>query len=74
MSTAGALVFLLLWRLLPTHSWDAGKIMSVSLRQGVFLALAMVTLVLFHLWQLLTWWIAVLIFLVFGLIELALDQ
>jgi hypothetical protein len=48
--------------------------MSVAIRQGIFLALAVVILVLFHLFALLTWWIALLIFLVFGLIELALDQ
>lgn len=74
IATVGSLLFLALWRWLPTHSWDSGRIMSVAIRQGVFLALAVVILVLFHLWELLTWWIAILIFLVFGLIELALDQ
>ncbi|MDD5103505.1 MAG: hypothetical protein PHX93_03835 [Candidatus Peribacteraceae bacterium] len=74
ISTVGSLLFLALWKWLPTHSWDAGRIMSVAIRQGVFLAIAVVILVLFHLWELLTWWIAILIFLVFGLIELALDQ
>lgn len=74
ISTLGSLVLLALWRWLPTHSWDAGKIMSVAIRQGVFLALVVIILVVFHLWELLTWWIALLIFLVFGLIELALDQ
>lgn len=74
VGTVGSLLFLALWKWLPTHSWDAGKVMSIALRQGIFLALAVVILVLFHLWELLTWWIAILIFLVFGLIELALDQ
>ena len=74
IATVGSLLFLTLWRWLPTHSWDAGRIMSVAIRQGIFVALAVVILVLFHLWELLTWWIAILIFLVFGLIELALDQ
>lgn len=74
VSTVASLLFLILWRWLPTHSWDAGKIMSIAIREGVFLALAVVILVLFHLWELLTWWIVLLVLLVFCLIELALNQ
>ncbi len=74
ISTAGALIFLMIWKWLPTHNWDSGRVMSVALREGVFLAFAVVILVIFHLLELLTWWIAILIFAVFGLIELALDQ
>jgi len=74
ISTVGSLLFLGLWKLLPTHHWDMGRIVSISLRQGIFLGLAIVTVVLFHVFELLTWWIVVLVFLVFGLIELALNQ
>lgn len=74
VSTVGSLLFLLLWKLLPTHSWDSGRIVSVSLRQGIFLGIAVSILTGFFLLELLTWWIVLLLMLVFGLIELALNQ
>lgn len=74
MSSIGALLFYALWRTVPFHTWDTGKILSVSLREGVFLGLGSVFLLVFHLLGLLTWWIAVLIYTVFLLIELALNS
>jgi hypothetical protein len=65
---------MLIWRFLPTHSWDAGKVMSVSLRQGIFLGFSAVLIVAFYLLGLLNWWIGPLIFGVFLLVELALEQ
>ena len=74
VSTLGTFAFLGLWKLLPTHNWDSGKIVSVSLREGIFLAFIAIILVAFFLFELLTWWIVLLVLLVFGLIELALNQ
>ena len=71
---ASSLLLMFVWRMIPVHTWDTGRIVSVSLRQGLFLALITVILVGFHLLELLTWWIAIFIILVFVLIELALQQ
>lgn len=74
IATVGSLLFMLLWKMLPVHSWDTGKIVSISLRQGIFLGLASVLIVLFFTLELLTWWIAGLIGLIFVLVEVALEQ
>ncbi len=74
VSTVGSLLLLGLWKMLPTHTWDSGKVVSVSLREGIFLGLAIAILTGFFLLELLTWWIVALVILVFGLIELALNQ
>ena len=71
-STATILLYLL-WRWFPVHAWDEGKILSIALRQGIFLACATITLILFHLLGVLTWWIGILIYILFLLIELALQ-
>lgn len=62
-----------LWKWFPLHAWDEGKILSIALRQGIFIGLAVVIILLFHLMGILTWWIAVLVFLAFVLIEIALQ-
>ncbi|MSR86711.1 hypothetical protein EXS70_00875 [Candidatus Peribacteria bacterium] len=74
VSSVGTLLWYALWRVVPLHSWDLGKILGISVRQGVFLGLGTVVLVLFHLLGLLTWWIAMMIYGVFVLIELALNS
>lgn len=74
VSTIGTLLFAAFWKWFPIHAWDEGKSLSIALRQGVFLGLVVVALLTFHLLSLLTWWIAVLILLVFILIELALHS
>jgi hypothetical protein len=61
-----------MWKNFPLHAWDEGKVLSVSVRQALFLALAVSICILFHLLGLLTWWIGVLIVLVFLLVEAAL--
>lgn len=71
MSTVGTIFFIALWRFLPWHVWDTGKITAIALRQGIFLALATTVVMLFLVLQLLNWWITLLIFGVFVLIELA---
>ena len=73
VSTVAALVFLVLWKLIPLHAWDGGKILGISVRQGILLGLATVLLVVFHLLGALTWWIGALIYLVFVLVEVALN-
>ncbi|MEK7591565.1 MAG: hypothetical protein AAB489_05175 [Patescibacteria group bacterium] len=74
VSSMGALLFYVLWRALPIHSWDAGRILSISLRQGIFLGMGTVVLILFHLLGLLNWWIAILIYAVFVFIEMAMNH
>lgn len=74
IASIATLLLFLLWRWFPVHAWDEGKILSIALRQGIFLSLATLILVLFHLLGVLTWWIGVLIYLVFLLIELALQH
>lgn len=74
VSTVGALLFLALWKYLPVHAWDDGRLLTISLRQGVFLGLATILLIVFHLLNLLNWWIGLCIFAVFVLVELALDH
>ncbi|MBU1124298.1 hypothetical protein KJ652_07010, partial [Patescibacteria group bacterium] len=74
VSTVGALIFMGIWKVLSFHSWDTGKLVSISLRQGIFLGIAFTVVILFHLLRLLNWWIGVLIFVVVGLVEAALDH
>ncbi|MBI1813093.1 hypothetical protein HY285_05895 [Candidatus Peregrinibacteria bacterium] len=73
ISSVGALFFFLLWRVLPIHTWDAGKTLGISVRQGILLASATAITIFFHLLHILTWWIAVLIYTIFVLVELALN-
>jgi len=63
-----------LWRWFPVHAWNEGKILSIALRQGLFLGLGTVVMLIFLMIGLLTWWSAILIYLVFVLIELALQH
>ena len=74
VSSVAALVFYGIWKLLPIHAWDTGKLLGISVRQGLLLGFGTVILILFHLLGLLTWWIGVLIYAVFLLIELALNS
>jgi hypothetical protein len=74
VASLSTLVFAAFWRWFPVHAWDEGKTLSIALRQGLFLATATVILLLFQLLSLLTWWIAILILLVFILIETALHS
>lgn len=74
VSTVSALLFLALWKFTPFREWDTGRLLSISLRQGFFLGIAVSLLILFHLLQLLNWWIALMICGVFLLVELALEH
>lgn len=74
IASIATLSFFLFWKWSPFHAWDEGKVLGISLRQGFFLATATSVLLLFHLLGILTWWIGILIFVVFCLVELALHQ
>lgn len=74
VSTVSALIFYAVWKMIPLHAWDTGKLLSISMRQGIFLGIATTILLLFHLLQLLNWWVALLIYAVFILVELALEH
>jgi hypothetical protein len=74
VASVSTLLFAAFWKWFPIHAWDEGKTLSISLRQGLFLATAVIILLAFHIVSLLTWWIAVLIVLVFILIETALHS
>ena len=74
VTTIGTLIFYFLWRSLPEKKIDEGKLLSMSLREGAFLGLGTVFLVLFHILELLNWWIGILIYLVFLFVELALEH
>lgn len=74
LSSVATLLFYALWRVVPLHAWDSGKLLGIAVRQAVFLALGTVLLVVLHLLGVLTWWIALLVYSVFVLVELALDS
>lgn len=74
VTTVGTLLLMGLWKYILHISWDTGKLTSISLRQGIFLGIAVTITLLFLVLQLLTWWIAILIFGVFLLVELALEH
>lgn len=73
IATVSTVLLTLLWRAVPFHAWDEGKILTIALRQGIFLALATSVVLLFHLLDILTWWIGILIYAVFVLVELAIE-
>ncbi len=74
ISSVSTLLLLAFWHYIPVHSWDDGKVLSIALRQGIFIGIASILLLLFHVLGLLTWWIGLLIYGVFILVELALEH
>jgi hypothetical protein len=74
VASVGTLLFYGFWKIVPLKLWDEGKILSIALRQGIFLACALVLLILFHLLSILTWWIGILIVMIFVIVELALHS
>lgn len=72
LATAASLLLYGVWGCVPIEGLDAGRKLTVSLREGVFLASACLLIVLFHILSILNWWIATLIVMVFGLVEMAL--
>lgn len=74
VTTVSMLLLILLWQRVPHHSWDTATLVRVSMRQAIFLGSGTVIVILFHTYNLLTWWIALMIYGVFLLVELALQQ
>ena len=71
VSAVGTLLLFALWSVLPVHTWDRGRVLSVSLRQGIMLGILTILLILLHLLGLLSWWVAALAVGVFVLVEVA---
>ena len=63
-----------LWCSVPIEGMDAGRKITVALREGLFLGTATALLFLFQILGILNWWVAVLIYAVFLFIELALQS
>ena len=74
VTTVSMLLLILLWQRVPHHTWDTAMLIRVSMRQAIFLGSGTVIMILFHTYGLLTWWIALMIYGVFLLVELALQQ
>lgn len=74
VASIATLILYVAWKWFPVHAWDEGKILSISLRQGILIGFGTIVLILFHLLGVLTWWIGILIYVVFLLIELALQH
>jgi hypothetical protein len=72
--SVSTLLFVIVWQFIPHHTWDTGKLMSISLREGIFTGLAVTIMVTFQLLQLANWWILLLVALVFISIELAMKH
>lgn len=71
-SSIVTLVCYFIWNRLSIEGMDAGRKLSLSFREGIMFAIATVLILLFLLLEILTWWIAVLMYLVFFLVEMAL--
>lgn len=72
VATVGSLILYGIWELIPIEGMDAGRKLSISLREGIFLGLATLCVLVFHILTILTWWIGLLIYVVFMLVEAAL--
>ncbi len=72
VASCATLFFYAVWSRLSMEGMDAGRTLSISLREGLFLSIATILLFLFLLLGILTWWIGVLIYVIFFLIEMAL--
>lgn len=74
VASTTTLVALGLWHYVEIEGMDVGKKISIALREGLFFATAILLVFLFQILGILTWWIVVLIFLVFVLVEMALQS
>ncbi len=72
VASFGTLVCYALWSRISMEGMDSGRRLSVSLREGLLLSAATILLLLFLLLGILTWWIGLLIYIIFFLIEMAL--
>ncbi len=73
-ASVGTLLCYGFWATVSVEGLDAGKKITISLREGIFLACATALTFGFLMLGILTWWIGLLIFAVFLLVELALHS
>lgn len=73
VGSTATLALWFLWSRVPVHFWDTGKIITVSLRQGVLFSLCTVILFGLDVLQLFSWGAALLTVAVFSLIEVAMN-
>ena len=71
-SSIGILVAYLLWKRFGPSGHGDAAVFRIAFREGVFLGMNLLLLLTLHLFQILTWWIAILVVAVFVLVELAL--
>lgn len=74
IASASTLLFSVIKGLLMHKAMRSRSIISSSMRQGIFVAIGTCFLVFLHLLRVLNWWIAVLVYAIFVLIELALNR
>lgn len=74
VASLSTLALYALWGSVSIEGLDAGKKITVSLREGFFVACATALLLLFQILGILNWWVGVLIYAVFVCIELALQS
>ncbi len=72
IATGATMIVYSLWHRMSIEGMDLGSKMNIALRESLFIASACCILVLFQMLGILTWWIGLLICLIFLLIELAL--
>jgi hypothetical protein len=74
ITTWGTLAFFMIWKRVSPQSIHEGPLLSIALREGVFLGLGTTAVMVFHILDLLNIWIAILIYMVFLLVELAMHH
>ncbi len=74
VASSATLLFYTVWSWIPVEGMDAGRKISVSLREGLFLAAATALVFVFLILGILTWWIGALIYFIFFLVEVALHS
>lgn len=74
VAALGTLLFYAIWNAVQIEGLDAGKKISIALREGVFLGLGTGIVFVLQILGVLTWWIGILVYLVFFLVEMALQS
>ena len=74
ISSFTTLAAYLIWKSMSVEGMDAGRRMSIALREGLFLGTASVFLLVFLILGILSWWIGILIYAVFLFVEMALHS
>ncbi len=72
IASASSLLLYGIWGFIPLEGLDTGRKLTLSLREGIFIALSAIIILAFLILSILTWWVALLVIAVFALIEAAL--